>query len=152
MADTSVCVVTGIKLGNAKIIHFAWTSDDTDGLVNKDFEMDGLLHRMVTVPAVGCFIAPDDDYDITVIATGKGGLGSGEDVLYGAGIDRDIFNRETAWPHDQIELTQTDLSNFTLYFRPIAVHGLHTFQVRNAGNLHEGQTWLYVTEGTLHQG
>ena len=146
-----ICVCEAQKTGNTKIIKFSWTSDTTDGSVDKDFEMDGLLHRMVTFPAAGPS-QPDDNYDITIVAVGKGGLGSGEDVLYGQGANRDELNRETAWPHDELELTQTDTANFTLDFWPVAVHGLHTFTVRNAGNGLSGEAWLYLTEGTLHQG
>ena len=114
-------IATVVETGaGVKKIAWTWTSatDETVVLSTAKY-YDGKLIALVTNPGV---TAPTDNYDVTVLDSDS------EDVLVGAGIDRDTANTELV-----AEALLGAVANSKL-----------TLSIANAGAVKDGVTYLYI--------
>jgi hypothetical protein len=103
-------------------IVWAWTSDASGNAdLATTYSYDGVIQRLVTVPAGGGS-APTDNYDIVI------NDGDGLDVLLGAGANRDTANPE--------QVASASLG--------VVAGDRLTLQVSNAGNAKSGTVRLYI--------
>lgn len=107
---------------SVKKITWSWTCDasgNADLVTTKTY--DGVIQRLVTVPAAGGS-APTDNYDIVI------NDGDGFDVLLGAGQNRDTATTEQV-ASSSLGVVAGDTLNL---------------QVTNAGNAKGGTVHLYI--------
>ena len=78
--------VTESRTGSVKKLRFAWTSS-AGGLADlaTTFHYNGKIIALMTDPGA---TAPDDNYDVALLDA------DGDDVLAGAGLNRDTANTE----------------------------------------------------------
>ena len=114
-------VTTEETFGTVKKVSFAWTSSSggaADATTTNVFS--GAIMRLVTVP--DGTDAPTDNYDVVVDDA------DGNDVLMGAGADRDTANTE--------QVLASSLG--------IVANDKLTLAVTNAGNAKKGTVILYI--------
>lgn len=116
----SAMTFTEVTGGSVKRIKAAWTSDDTTGAVSGTTSnyYDGACLMLVTNPGA---TAPTDDYDIVITDA------EGNDILAGAGANRDTANTE-----------------YVVASMGAVCKSKLTFAVSNAGNSKIGDIWLYI--------
>lgn len=121
MAGMVVTTSEETESGSVKKITFDWLSDDAAGTATGTTtkEYNGKVIWLVTDPGAA---APTDNYDVTVTDEG------GEDVLAGAGADRDTANTEY--------VAEASLG-------AVAGSAL-TLNITNAGNAKDGEVILYI--------
>lgn len=109
------------RTGTAKKIRWSWLSDASGNAdLVTSFPYDGEVICLVTIPSGGG-TAPTDNYDITITDE------DGDDVLLGAGANRDTANTE-----------------YVASGLAIAANKKLTLNVSNAGNAKAGTTILYI--------
>lgn len=107
---------------SVKKITWAWTSDASGNAdLVTTMAYDGVIQRLVTVPAAGG-AAPDDNYDVVILDA------DGFDVLLGAGADRDTANTEQV-AASSLGVVAGDVLNL---------------QVSGAGNANSGTVHLFI--------
>lgn len=114
-------VVTEIRHGSMKKIHFAWTSDpsgDADEVTS--FPYNGKIENLTTIPSGAA--APTADYDITLTDS------DGVDVLAGAGVDRSATAQE----------------NVVSASLGAVVESALTLTVAAAGNAKSGDVYVFI--------
>ena len=112
--------VSEITLGSVKKITWAWTTDsngDADKVTSEGYSGEIIL--LTTDPGA---TAPTDNYDVVVLDA------DGEDVLLGAGANRDTLNTES--------VQKTSLG--------AVASGILNCIVSNAGNAKDGECILYI--------
>ena len=139
--NDDLCTMTRDDNHIIKTLLFEWTSDTGDGTVDFDFYMSGLLQQVTFRPSLAG-TQPANAYDVTILSASCLDV----DVLGGIGADCSNAATEHEFPRLLEELTQTDLSNFTVWSHPIAVNGVHTLTIRNAGNGKTGAIALVLSE------
>ena len=113
--------ITEETFGTVKKVKFAWTSDASGNADKTSAEaFSGAIERLVTVPDGSD--APTDDYDVVVNDE------DGNDVLMGAGADRDTANTE--------QVLASSLG--------IVANDKLDVVVSNAGNAKKGTVILYL--------
>lgn len=132
LADYATATVEHDSTGTLSRHVINWSSDcNGDCILNLDGvsapRLEGRLVRLVTQPASGA--APTDNYDITLEDM------HGNDVLQGAGANRDTANTETAW------ISETASSEVPV--RPVT-RLCTRFVVANAGAGKSGLAVIYA--------
>lgn len=113
--------ITEETFGSVKKITFAWTSDasgNATGTTSNAYS--GAIERLVTVP--DGTDAPTDSYDVVVNDE------DGNDVLMGAGADRDTANTE--------QVLASSLG--------IVANDKLALSVSNAGSAKSGTAYVYI--------
>ena len=109
----------------------SWVSDDNGDYAETFGPVNGVILRVVTDPAAGGD-APADNYDLTIADA------NGFDVLAGQGANRDTADAESFCPL----IPAGDGATVTAV--PVAVSGLLTLRVDNAGAVKRGSVVLYL--------
>jgi hypothetical protein len=117
------CTITEKTVGSAKKVTFAWVSaaDGTATGTTTYKQYDGEVLGLTTIPGAAA-LAPDDNYDITVMDADS------HDVLLGAGANRDTANTE--------HVTRASLA--------VAAHTSLTINVSGAGDSNAGTAIVYL--------
>lgn len=126
MTNLGIVTITEETFSHIKKITFSWTSENGGGNAGKATKTTldsytGEIIRLVTVPGAAPN-APTDDYDVAINDE------DGNDVLMGAGADRDTANTEQV-----LASSLGCVANDKL-----------TLSVTNAGNAKRGTVYLYI--------
>lgn len=99
MPAVGTCTISQSRVRNQTKVVFDWVSH-TDGTVSGTVSgnVTGRILQVITNPGAA---APTDNYDITLIGD------EGQDVLNGAGADRDTANTEIAIPSAGLYVSST---------------------------------------------
>lgn len=102
MAAVGTTTISRAAAGKRRKLIFDWVSD-ASGVVSGTptaSPVVGTIVQIITNPGA---VAPTDNYDITLIGD------EGQDVLNGAGVDRDTANTELVMPTAGIPVPNTTL-------------------------------------------